>query len=60
MRRSREIYGFITDVTEMAPEGWHGDPSWATPERAATFPQAVVNEIIVGLSSIGALEGSAS
>jgi creatinine amidohydrolase len=60
MRRSREIYGFITDVTEMAPEGWHGDPSWATPERAATFPQAVVNEIIVGLISIGALEGSSS
>ena len=55
MRRSREIYGFVTDVTEIATEGWYGDPWWATPERAATFPAAVVDEIVAHLQRIGAL-----
>jgi creatinine amidohydrolase len=56
MRRSREVYGFVTDVMEVAPEGWHGDPGWATPERAAKFPDAVVDDIITSLRAIGALE----
>ena len=59
MRRSREIYGFITDVTEIATDGWYGDPWWATPERAATFPGAVVDEIVSHLERIGALDGRA-
>jgi creatinine amidohydrolase len=57
MRRSREVYGFVTDVTEIADEGWYGDPTWATPERAATFPGAVVGAIVERLMSIGALKG---
>jgi creatinine amidohydrolase len=57
MRRSREVYGFITDVTELAEEGWYGDPTWATPERAASFPGAVVGAIVERLISIGALKG---
>jgi creatinine amidohydrolase len=57
MRRSREVYGFVTDVTEIADEGWYGDPTWATPERAATFPGAVVGAIVERLISIGALKG---
>jgi creatinine amidohydrolase len=56
MRRSQEVYGFITDVTEIAQEGWYGDPRWATPQRAATFPGAVVAEIVARLEAIGALE----
>jgi creatinine amidohydrolase len=57
MRRSREVYGFVTDVTEIADEGWYGDPTWATLERAATFPGAVVGAIVERLVSIGALKG---
>jgi len=56
MRRSREVYGFVTDVTEIAADGWYGDPTWATPERAATFPSAVVDDIVNQLDAIAALE----
>jgi creatinine amidohydrolase len=55
MRRSNEVYGFVTDVAEIAQEGWYGDPQWATTERAASFPEVVVEEIIVHLTAIGAL-----
>jgi creatinine amidohydrolase len=57
MRRSHEVYGFVTDVTEIAADGWYGDPSWATPERAATFPGAVTDQIVSSLEAIGALRG---
>jgi creatinine amidohydrolase len=56
MRRSREVYGFVTDVSEIAADGWYGDPTWATPERAATFPSAVVDDIVKQLEAIAALE----
>ena len=56
MRRSNEVYGFITDVAEIAQEGWYGDPAWATRERAATFPGLVVDEIVARLEEIGALK----
>jgi creatinine amidohydrolase len=56
MRRSREVYGFVTDVKEVAPEGWYGDPGWATSERAAKFPDVVVDDIVTSLRAIGALE----
>ncbi len=41
MRRSREVYGYITDVSELASDGWYGDPAWATPELAAGFATEV-------------------
>jgi creatinine amidohydrolase len=56
MRRSSEVYGFVTDVTEIAPEGWYGDPGWATPELAATFPAAVAEEIVGRLGEMRAIE----
>jgi creatinine amidohydrolase len=56
MRRSREVYGFVTDVGEIATEGWYGDPGWATLERAATFPGLVVDEIVSRLEALRALE----
>lgn len=37
MRRSHEVYGFVTDVTEIADDGWYGNPWWATAEEAAQF-----------------------
>ena len=55
MRRSHEVYGFVTDVTEIAADGWYGDPTWATPERASTFPGAVTDELVAKLEAIGAL-----
>ncbi len=38
MRRSPEVYGFITDVTELADDGWYGNPGWASAARARTSP----------------------
>ena len=59
MRRSAEVYGFVTDVSEISEDGWYGVPTWATSERAASFPAAVVDEILARLRAIGAL-GAAS
>jgi creatinine amidohydrolase len=53
MRRSREVYGFVTNVREIANEGWYGDPSWATNERAEGFVERVTKEVASMLSSIG-------
>lgn len=52
MRRAREVYGYITDVTEIDAEGWYGDPAWATPERAAGFPADVASEIAAEVERI--------
>lgn len=46
MRRSREVYGFVTDVTELAEDGWYGNPTWATAERAEAFSETVAAEIV--------------
>jgi len=46
MRRSREVYGFVTDVTELADEGWYGNPWWATNEAATTFAAHVADDVI--------------
>ena len=45
MRRSREVYGYITDVTEIADDGWYGNPAWADEERAGQFAATVSDEI---------------
>lgn len=46
MRRSREVYGFITDVTELADDGWYGAPHWATKEAAAKFTDRVGSAVV--------------
>jgi creatinine amidohydrolase len=46
MRRSPEVYGFITDVTELCDDGWFGNPAWATPDRAATFAADVADGVL--------------
>ena len=43
MRRSPEVYGFITDVTELADDGWYGNPGWATVDRAKDFTDVVAD-----------------
>ena len=46
MRRGREVYGYVTDVTEIDPDGWYGDPHWASSERANTFAKDVAGAIV--------------
>lgn len=52
MRRSREVYGYITDVTEIDAEGWYGEPAWATPEMAADFAATVAVDIVAQVTAI--------
>lgn len=52
MRRSPEVYGFITDVTELAADGWYGDPHWASPERAAGFAEDVAAGVVELVSQV--------
>lgn len=52
MRRSSEVYGFITDVTLLADEGWYGNPHWATQERAEAFVETVSEEILKRLDGV--------
>lgn len=52
MRRSKEVYGYITDVTEIADEGWYGNPGWADPDRAAGFATTVADDIGSTVESI--------
>lgn len=52
MRRSQEVYGYITDVTEIADDGWYGNPGWADEERAARFAETVADDIAGTVRSI--------
>lgn len=52
MRRSKEIYGYITDVTEIADDGWYGNPGWATEENAAEFAGTVADEVAARVGAI--------
>ena len=45
MRRSSEVYGFVTDVSELAEDGWYGNPGWATTELAESFADVVATEV---------------
>jgi creatinine amidohydrolase len=45
MRRSREVYGFITDVTELATDGWYGEPQWALDQDPSEFIERVGREV---------------
>ena len=52
MRRGREVYGYITDVTEIDEAGWYGDPGWATEELATDFAATVAAQIVSQVQSI--------
>lgn len=52
MRRSPEVYGFITDVTELADDGWYGNPHWANAERAADFTRVVADGVLTGIDVV--------
>lgn len=46
MRRSREVYGYVTDVAELTEEGWYGNPKWADEERAGDFAATVADAVV--------------
>ena len=52
MRRSREVYGYITDVTEIDADGWYGEPEWATGALAGDFAATVGADIVAQVSAI--------
>lgn len=52
MRRSREVYGYVTDVAELADEGWYGEPGWATADRAAGFAETVAGGVAELVESV--------
>ena len=57
MRRSREVYGYITDVTEIADDGWYGNPAWADEDRASNFAETVASEIADRVTAIMEMRG---
>lgn len=52
MRRGREVYGYITDVTEIDDEGWYGNPAWATVDLADHFAATVAEEVVKHVTHI--------
>ncbi len=55
MRRSVEVHGYITDVTEIADEGWYGDPSWADEDLARGFAEEVADAVCARVREIFAM-----
>jgi creatinine amidohydrolase len=52
MRRSYEVFGFVTNILDLSKDGWYGDPTWATPERASDFADTVATDIFNRLDSV--------
>lgn len=52
MRRSQEVYGFVTDATALADDGWYGNPAWAEEQDAATFAEDVVTAALERLHQV--------
>lgn len=60
MRRGTEVYGFVTDVGEFGGDGWYGDPTWATDERAASFVGRVAGEVSAQVEHVLSLRAAAT
>jgi creatinine amidohydrolase len=52
MRRSYEIYGYVTNVLDLSKDGWYGDPTWATQARANGFADTISGEIMKRLDEV--------
>lgn len=46
LRRSREVYGFVTNVRQLADEGWSGNPTWADESTAEKFVDTVATDVV--------------
>jgi creatinine amidohydrolase len=60
MRRAHDVYGFVTNVRELADAGWYGNPSWATDETAAAFVSTVAGQVVKQVSDVLAIRTSAN
>lgn len=58
MRRGREVYGYITDVTEIDADGWYGNPDWADRDMASGFAATVGDEVAKQVAAIFELRSS--
>jgi creatinine amidohydrolase len=45
LRRTRSYQPVLTDIRNIAPTGWYGDPSAATADRGAAMLEAIANSI---------------
>jgi creatinine amidohydrolase len=52
MRRSSEVYGFVTDVAELDPEGWYGDPEWAIGQDKDNFAGTLAADIAAQVTRV--------
>jgi len=52
MRRSSEVYGFVTDVAELDPAGWYGDPHWALDQDEEAFAETLAADIAAQVSRV--------
>lgn len=60
LRRSREVYGFVTNVRELADEGWYGNPTWADEPTAEKFVDTVATDVVQLVQNALELRRSAS
>lgn len=52
MRRSREVYGVVTDIREFGGGGWYGDPDWAVGQAPERFATTVANELVTQIENV--------
>ncbi|MQA04164.1 MAG: creatininase family protein [Streptosporangiales bacterium] len=52
MRRSHEVYGFVTDVAELTEAGWYGNPDWADAGLAKSFAGTVAAEVVSQVQAV--------
>lgn len=52
LRRTRSYQPVLTDIRNIAPTGWYGDPAGATAERGAEMVQAITSAIATEASEL--------